>query len=475
MAKAALRRTFGPACSLSTRMNAAPDPRPHSVRRSVSAAFGLLLLGLGVSWLWWAGEIAVALRDPALAGPAPAQQSWRWHRALTPAFAAWAQQRRGDPAVARLPLQDIAGTEWPLFGAVFYLRATENLDRAWAEAPHGPRPAEYARAAIDAAADLLADPAQSGWVQRHWGADDYLRRENVFFRMLLIDALATQWRLTGRTPHATLLRTQVESFAAELAQSSTGLLADYPGQTFPADVAAAWHAIRRADPVLGTDHAGQMTAGLRAFRGALAPELGLPPYAWFGEGDPEPTEVRGCANAWLLHHAPFLWPAQARDWQQRHAGLFWQRGRWFAGYREFARGSGDEWYADVDSGPVIAGLGTSATAFGLGAARSVAADAQAEAIALQMVALSWPLPNGRLLLPRLLSDASDAPLLGEAAIVYNLSQPAAPGFTAEPVKERRVPWIVWLMLVVLLGMGGAALLLGGRRVRRALARSPSGG
>jgi len=79
------------------------------------------------------------------------------------------------------------------------------------------------------------------------------------------------------------------------------------------------------------------------------------------------------------------------------------------------------------------------------------------------------------LLPRLLSDASDAPLLGEAAIVYNLSQPAAPGFTAEPVKERRVPWIVWLMLVVLLGMGGAALLLGGRRVRRALARSPSGG
>src|SRR5687768_15776886 len=156
-------RTFGPACSLCSSMSSIPRPRQHPVRRGISAAFGLLLLALGVSWLWWAGEIAVALRDPALAGPAPAQQSWRWHRALTPVFAAWAQQRRGDPAVARLPLQDIAGTEWPLFGAVFYLRASENLDRAWARAPQGPRPAHYARSAIDAAAELLADPAQSGW------------------------------------------------------------------------------------------------------------------------------------------------------------------------------------------------------------------------------------------------------------------------------------------------------------------------
>ena len=437
---------------------------PTFARRTVGAAFGLLLLALGVSWLWWAGEIGLALRDPALAGPAPARQSWRWHRALTPAFAAWARQRRGDPAVARLPLHDIAGTEWPLFGAVFYLRATENLERAWSREPEGPRPAEYARVAIDAAADLFADPAQSGWVRRHWGAEAYLRRENVFFRMLLIDALATQWRLTGRSPHSTLLREQVVSLAAELAHSATGLLADYPGQTFPADVAAAWHAIRRADAVLGTDHAAMATAGLRAFQGVLAPELDLPPYAWFGEREPEATEVRGCANAWLLHHAPFLWPQQARAWQQRHSAHFWQAGRWFTGYREFAHGSADDWYADVDSGPVVSGLGTSATAFGLGAARSVAATAQAEAIGLQMVALSWPLPNGRLLLPRLLSDASDAPLLGEAAIVYNLSQPAAPGFAADRSAERRVPWIVWLVLASLLALGGAAVVLGGRRI-----------
>lgn len=443
-----------------------PRSQPSLARRVFRALWGSGLALVGALWLWWAGEIVHALRDASLGGPEPAAQSWRWHRALTPAFEQWAKQRHGGARAGELSLDDISGTEWPLFGAVFYLRATENLDQAWQRAPQGERPAQYARGAIDAAAALLADPAQAAWVRQHWGDEDYLRRENVFFRMLLIDALATQWRLTGRSPHADLLRAQAEGLAGELASSPYGLLADYPGQIFPADVAGAWHAILRADSVLGTDHATAAREGLRGFVGERAPELALPPYAWIGHEVSLPTEVRGCANAWLLHHAPFVWPEQARAWQAIHAEHFWDAGRWIAGFREFARGTTDAWYSDVDSGPVIAGLGTTASAFGLGAARSVGARDQAEPLALQMIVASWPLPNGRLLIPRLLSDASDAPLLGEAAIVYNLSQPTAPGFAVAAAPERAVPLIVYAVLGFLVVFGGLALFRGVRLLVR---------
>lgn len=441
------------------------------LQRGLVLAYALALGMLSFSLLLWPGiELTRAVLDPSLGGSEPAAQTLRWHRALAPAYADWARQRVDSARAAQLSMHDIAGTEWPLFGSVFFLRATENLDQAWQRQPRGERPAEYAREAIDAAAELLADPKHAHWVQLHWGEQDYLQRENVFYRMLLIDGIATQLRLTGASPHRALLQDQVESLAAELDRSEVGLLADYPGQTFPADVAAAWHAILRADAVLGSDHRAQAQRGLRGFIGDMAPQLELPPYAWFGEHAPQPTEVRGCANAWLLHHAPFVWPQQARLWAQRNREYFGEAGFWLRGNRESARGRSDHSGGDIDSGPVIAGYGTAATAFGIGAARSLGQHEEARALSLQAIAASLPLPNSRLLLPRLLSDFSDAPLLGEAALLYNLSQPAAAEFAkASGAAERaRTPAIVWMVLMVQLLLGGAGLLRALLRLRQAI-------
>ena len=201
------------------------------LRRLLLGGYGAALCAVSVVLLLWPGlELARAVFDRNLGGGAPVAQAWRWHRALTPAYASWATARIGSGAAAALPLDNIAGTEWPLFGSLFYLRATEQLDRAWQAQPQGARPAVYARAAIDAAAALLADPAQAAWVKVHWGERAYLKRENVFYRMLLIDGVAIHARLTGDTARLALLRTQVEGLAAELSASPTGLLADYPGK-----------------------------------------------------------------------------------------------------------------------------------------------------------------------------------------------------------------------------------------------------
>jgi O-antigen/teichoic acid export membrane protein len=62
--------------------------------------------------------------------------------------------------------------------------------------------------------------------------------------------------------------------------------------------------------------------------------------------------------------------AQARQWFQLYDQSFWQQRFWAAGYREFPNDAPhSEWTVDVDAGPVIAGHGVAASAFGMGAAR----------------------------------------------------------------------------------------------------------
>src|SRR5207244_457063 len=104
-------------------------------------------------------------------------------------------------------------------------------------------------------------------------------------------------------------------------------------------------------------------------------------------------------------------PETAQQWYIRYEEHFWQEGRFFAGFREFPReASIPNWQLfDVDAGPVLAGYGTAASAFGIGAARVNGHFRHAYPLSAQALVASWPLPNGRLLGPSLLSNLSDAP------------------------------------------------------------------
>jgi hypothetical protein len=116
----------------------------------------------------------------------------------------------------------------------------ENLQSAWETGDHtaGEEPKAFAKDAIIAASELVIDPKHASWVKKHWG-DDYLHRENVFYRMLLIAALTSREKLLHDAAHIDMLRDQVETFANELEASKSGLLDDYPGECYPGDVMAA--------------------------------------------------------------------------------------------------------------------------------------------------------------------------------------------------------------------------------------------
>ncbi len=398
------------------------------------------------------------LGDPALRAPGIPQSAWRLCQNLTPRYAAWAQSRVAKGGAEKLSINNISGTEWPLFGSVFYLWGMENLQTAWEAGDHTAtvEPRIFARDAIIAASELVIDPRHSAWVQKHWGAD-YLHHENVFYRMLVIAALTSREKLLHDGAHTDMLRDQVETFAKELDASATGLLDDYPGECYPGDVMAAIACIRRADAVLGTDHSAFASRAVRAFTGTRATRLQLPPYmADAGTGLPT-TAARGCANSYLCLTSPELWPAQAKYWYAIYDKFFWQERGMIAGYREFANnGPKIDWTMDVDAGPVIAGFGVSASAFGVGAARKNGRLDRAYPLAAEMLLLKWELPNGVLAFPRILSNLSDAPMLGEAAILWQLTIQPEKGF---PVKTGgAVPASVYIVIVGTLLFGTFLIL-----------------
>ncbi len=421
-----------------------------------------------------AGTIAWNLRDPGLAGDTIPGFVFRWHRALSPRYERWARQRVASGAADQLTTENISGTEWPLFGSVFYLWATEAMQEAYEVDPNvaPSAPIAYARGAIEAATALVADPNHAGWVKQHWG-EQYLEKENLFFRMLLISALRSYQKLLDDARYEDLLRSQVESLAAELDASRYGLLDDYPGQCYPVDIVPAIAAIRRADAVLGTDHAAFAARAIRGFQGTRLDEhTGLPAYVVSSTTGKTLDCARGVGLSFMLIWAPELWPETVGQWYAKYRDQFWQQDRWFAGFREYPADVDVGWFAmqDVDAGPVIAGYGMAASAFGAGAVRAMGDAERAYLLGAEALVASWPLPDGTLLVPRLLSNFSDAPYLGEAATLFALTR--CPVTPMSPGGRPALPGIVYLGLGGLLCFGLGEMAASLWQLRRWYRKTP---
>jgi hypothetical protein len=438
--------------------------------RAAKIVNGLVLIGLA-AWFFVAPGVLIvrALRDPALAGPGIPRLAWSLHRHLTPRVERWARERVAAGTAAHLNLYDVPSTEWPIFTCVFYLWSTESLQRAWEADPSRSRtaPAVYAAGAVDAATDLVLDPAHHTWVKTHWG-EDYLHRENVFFRSLLIAALTAREELRRDGAHRDLLRDQADTLAADLDASPHGWLNDYPMECYPIDVFAAVAIVRRADAVLGTDHRAFADRAMRGFEGERLDPLGLIPYEGLPETGARLGPSRGVGNSWVLNFAPELDPQRASAWYAAYEKHFWQRRILGSGWREFPRGwPRREWGFDVDAGPILAGYSPAANAFGLAAARASGRFDHARVLASQILPACWPLPGGGTLGTRLLSDRRHAPYLGQAGILYFLTRQPAPGMTVRT--GGRLPGLFYVGLIFYFGIGALIIAGAARDLRRARA------
>jgi hypothetical protein len=430
--------------------------------------FRLVLALFTLPFFLWPGLLLVRdLFDPALRGPGIPHRARELHAALSPQLTAWARERVATGRAEHTALHDVPTTEWPMFTAVYYLMATESLVIDWeAHGRRGPSPAAEGAPAVAACKALLLDPAHHSWVRRHWGAD-YLHDHNVFFRSLLIAGLSSYERITRDGTAVPMLRDQVDTLSAELDVSALGVLEDYPGETYPIDVLAAIGFIQRADVVLGTDHSAFIARSRRAFSGAMLDDLGLVPYRMDLPSGAHVQPSRGIGTSWILLFAADLYGHDtARDWYGRYERGSYQRRGWAEGFREHARGRDAEDFGfEIDAGPVIDGFGTAASAYGIAAARRNGRFDHAYALSAELAAASWTLPGGTLLFPRLASHASEAPYLGEAAILCFLTVQPARGATI--VAGAGLPGLARIGLLVFFGAPLLAWWSWRRAARRA--------
>lgn len=420
--------------------------------------YGNAIITVGLALYFFLIPLALLVSDLGDEGLKTGQiprVAFRTHRLLSADYEAWARERVASGTAAGLNTADISGTEWPIFSSVYYLWTTEALQEAWEADPTlaAIMPKVYAQGAIEAAAELIYDPNHATWVKAHWG-DEYLTQENIFYRMLLISGLTSYQKLSGNTRYEAFLSEQVHTLAIELDESPYGLLDDYPGQCYPIDILPAIATIQRADELLGSDHAAIIARAVRGFEGSrLDPLTQLPAYAADAQTGHGRGPARGVGISYMLIWAPEVWPTTAAEWHTHYDTHFWQEDWLIAGVRELSRHANyREWFLEVDAGPVVAGYGTAATAFGLGAARVNGRFDRAYPLSAEALVAAWPLPNGTMLGGRLLSNLSDAPYTGEFALLFNLTR--RPLVSPTRPTQGTLPAIVYVALALYAAVGG---------------------
>ncbi|MCW1887026.1 hypothetical protein OKA04_19975 [Luteolibacter flavescens] len=399
--------------------------------------------------------------DTGLRSAAPSTFAFNLHASLSRRLPGYVDERIASGVAETLKVNQITATESPVYGAFFYLLATENLQAQWEADPTLSRrpPKETGKDAIEACTRIILDPGHAHWVRTYWG-DDYLDDPNCFYRMLVIGSLAAHHHLTGKTEHLPILKQLTADLAADIDASPYGLVDDYPSQCFPADVVAGIAMIRRADP-------SRAEWARKAFHRMMENFPGqLPPYMAIAETGEAWGPSRGCTNGFFFSYARDLDPAAADALYGKLVTDFWQVNRLAAGWREFPNdGNHPDSYIDADSGPVIWGFGTGATGLGIGSTRIHGDHEKAGMLGAEMLAGSIPLPDGSLLLPLMVSDLEHAPHFAETVILHQLSLSGG----GEPMRRAPLTGAVWLILGVELVLG--ILLL--RLVRHLFRRSRS--
>lgn len=135
---------------------------------------------------------------------------------------------------------------------------------------------------------------------------------------------------------------------------------------WPADEAAALYALWRYDRQHGTDLSVAPIAAWNAWMDEHgATRWGLPMSEVAG-GQKTGKYPRGCALSWTVRYQSRFDPERAAATWSTYKQGFLMLDSPFAGFREYPLGV--DVPADVDSGPIVGGIGAAATGIGIGAA-----------------------------------------------------------------------------------------------------------
>ena len=177
--------------------------------------------------------------------------------------------------------------------------------------------------------------------------------------------------------------------------------ASYEGVSlrWPADQTVTLASLARYDAAHGTS---VLKAPLEGWRAVIAQHLdaqsGLPQSELTGKG-PGAKYPRGCAQSYITRYLAEVDLDLAATWWKAYRAHFLVRIGGVVGFREWPRGV--ERKGDVDSGPIVLGIGTAASAFAIAAAKAqgdvlLAGELEASAAAVMMTGVGGDMAKGAL-------------------------------------------------------------------------------
>jgi hypothetical protein len=235
-----------------------------------------------------------------------------------------------------------------------------------------PELAERYLPVIERGAERLLSPATTAFGAEAWGigALDDLDDDRGHAYLGYVDLGLGMARLLGAGARVAEAHARITAvLVRRLGRAPFGLIETYPGEAYPADVAAALAAIelypRRAPGV----HRAVIDKVAAAFRERwVDPASGLLFQAGDARSGRPAGPPRASGTALAAYFLSYADPALARQIFAAVARTQQASLLGFGGIREYAPGQGGS--GDIDSGPVIFGVSISATGFALAGARA---------------------------------------------------------------------------------------------------------
>ena len=172
----------------------------------------------------------------------------------------------------------------------------------------------------------------------------------------------------GKAEEIQLFHTQSETLAKAYRERPTHSLDAYPGQCWPCDNVMALASLKVHDELFGTDYHKVIAVWVDFMRERLDPETGLLPHKIDGPTGAMTIAPRASSQVYMLALLPELDPSFGREQYAIFRRCFVMDWLGLMPVREYQRGIAGK--GDVDTGPLLFGIGPSATTVSIAAARA---------------------------------------------------------------------------------------------------------
>jgi hypothetical protein len=180
---------------------------------------------------------------------------------------------------------------------------------------------------------------------------------------------------------------QCDQIAAAFDESPTPFLQSYAGSAWPADSLIAVAALRLHDHLLTPRYERTIAEWLQRLRSRLDPETGLIPHTGFSAIRED--RVRGSSQSLMLRFLVEIDPGLASEHYRQYRTLFHTTWLGLPARREYPVGI--DGMGDIDSGPVVSGVGAAASVVGMGTARTFNDHELATALGQSIELVGFPL------------------------------------------------------------------------------------